>query len=129
MITLGGIDLGEGLVWQDEFSFNPVLQAIDYPLEANTQIVTQETKTIGKPFTLQATNDYGWLTRVQVEAIQALASQVNATFTLDWWGDIHTVMFRHHEPPAFQAEPIQYINNNQTPSEYYYRATIKLFSV
>ena len=76
----------------------------------------------GRPVTLEAEEDVTWLDRATVEALEAMAAQAGATFTLIWEAESLSVMFRHHDAPAIQFRPIW-------PHHDLFIGTIKLMSV
>ena len=126
MVALDALSLPSGLVWEDEFAFQPatqsVLRTLDGGLVVFSGILAQ-----GRPITLEARIDQGWLTRSQVEALAMMAGLPGQTFSLDFRNQIWTVMFRHHEPPAFEAESLIY-RNNPAPGDFY-TGRIKLMTL
>jgi hypothetical protein len=62
-----------------------------------------------------------------VEALSLLANSPGGTFTLELRGQAFQILFRHHEPPAFEAKPLFNLANPQ-PGDFYL-ATLKLMTV
>ena len=125
MIQLDTLVLPDGLVWSDEFAPSvpqTTLRTLDGSL-----VVFHGQHSAGLPITLESEADAGWLARVQVEGIAALAAVPGGVFTLLLRGQIHQVMFRHQEPPAFEAKPLIHRANPQAGD--YYLATLKLMTL
>ena len=88
----------------------------------------------GRPITLVAGQDFGWLTVDQVDAVQALADQETGVFPLMIGSDVFSVQFRHQDPPAFEAESLlgdldETSGPADDPATTFYTATIKLETV
>lgn len=126
MMALDGIALPAGLVWTDEFESRQVSQTITRTLDGSL-VVFYGAQTRGQPITLASEPDAGWLTRTQVEALALRAASPGGVFLLQLRGRLWSVLFRHHEAPAFQAIPL--INlANPSPTDFYL-ATLKLMTV
>lgn len=104
-INLGGLDLPSALVWLERYS--------------QTTVVANERRTIGGKLrispvklsaglfvTLEATEDHGWLTRDQVQALQEMASDPSAVYTLLFNGVSYSVTFRHSQAPTVSMQPL-----------------------
>lgn len=124
-ISLNGISLSPRLQWTDEFA-PQVVQTVKHTLDGGSvrfaQAVTQ-----GRPVTLAATRSAGWMRRPEILQLQALADQPNGQWTLDFHGTLYTVAFRHHEPPAFEAQALVPYATPGTDS--IYLVTLKLMTV
>jgi len=125
-IVLGGVTLSDHMVWEDEFIYASVAQSALRTLGGNIKIYSQQLNK-GLPITLVAATDQGWLTKAQVQSIQALANAAGATYGLTIGSDSFSVVFRHSDPPAFEASALDQIGA-QAPAGYY-TATIKLLTV
>jgi hypothetical protein len=125
-ITLGGVSLPDGMIWQDEFQQDMVAQTTLRTL-GGTLKVREQGLSGGRNITLAAIEDQGWLTRAQVEAIQPLTLEAGNTYTLVIGVQTFTVKFRHSDPPAFEATPLIY-RTTQVATDYF-TATIKLMTV
>ena len=121
MKQLGTLTLPDSLQWSDRDSFSPVIQATATTLGGGTAVFSQ-TRIDGRPVTLEAEDGITWLDQDTVEAIQAMAAQAGASFTLTWESESFTVMFRHHDPPAVDLNPIW-------PSYDLFTGTIKLMEI
>ena len=81
----------------------------------------------GLAITLESEPNAGWLTRAQVVAVKLLADSPGGVYTLNLRGQPFQVMFRHQDPPAFEAKPLVPVANPQ-PGDFYL-ATLKLMTV
>lgn len=102
MIQLAHVLLPAGLLWTDEFGWQPVAQAVDRALDGS-RLSFSSALTGGRPITLESGS---WLKYSDVQALQELASQPGATYALELRGVTYQVEFRHAEPPAFAAAPL-----------------------
>jgi len=125
-ITLGGIVLSPHLQWSDRHKHSSAKQSVIRTLGGGLAITAYQTFA-GRPITLNATRDQGWLLKGQVDSIQTMSDVVGATYTLNIHGDIFTVMFAHHTPPAFEATPL--LTKQIYTATDYYTATIKLLTI
>lgn len=102
---LGDVDLNVNMIWADEFDWQPVEASLEYSITGNPIIDAGE-KQAGRPITLQAADDSGWISRAAVRAVQAMSETAGATFPLllaD--GRLFNVMFRPGEVPI-SAKPV-----------------------
>jgi hypothetical protein len=126
MIQLETLLLPDGLIWLDEFDVQSVPQTTQRTLDGSL-VVFYGQYSAGVPITLASEPDAGWLTRELVEGIAALAAMPGGIFPLLLRGQTHQVMFRHQDPPAFEAKPLV---NRATPQPGdYYLATLKLMTI
>lgn len=126
MIVLDGISLPADLLWSDEWTSASVAQSVRRTLDGSLVVFYGGLRT-GLPITLETQPDAGWLTRVQVESLARLAASPGGIYTLALRGQAFQVMFRHHEPPAFEARPLVPLAQPQ-PGDFHL-ATIKLMTV
>lgn len=126
MTRLDTVALPDGLVWTDEFAAQTVAQTVRRTLDGSL-VVFYGQHSGGLAITLESEPDAGWLTRTQVEALKLRADSPGGIFTLELRGQVFQVMFRHHEPPAFEAKPLVALANPQ-PGDFYL-ATLKLMTV
>lgn len=126
MITLDGIELPTGLLWSDEFASARVTQTVHRTLDGSVVVFYGEVRA-GLPITLESESNAGWMTRTQVEALALRAASPGGVYTLTLRGQTLSVMFRHHDAPAFDARPLVPLANPQ-PGDFYL-ATLKLMTV
>lgn len=85
-ITNAVIELDDELYPSDEHEYSEIASTITYALDG-TMIVEQSIRRAGKPYTMQAPSDMGFLTRSTVNALKAERDKLGATFWLDYRAD------------------------------------------
>lgn len=86
-VTTGTIiELDDELYPSDEHEWSSVASNTKYALDG-TMIVEQSTRQAGKPYTMQAPSDMGFLTRSTVNALKAERDTLGATYWLDYRAD------------------------------------------
>lgn len=105
-IVLGGVTLSPSLLWEDRDSFSQVAQTTKRTLGGGL-VVYHQPLSGGRPITLTATEDTGWITRAMLDSLQSMALSAGSVYTLNLHGFLANVMFRHHEPPAVSFVPLQ----------------------
>ena len=86
-ITTGAIiELDDELYPSDEHEWSSLVSSTKYALDG-TMIVEQSMRQAGKPYTMQAPSDMGFLTRSTVNALKAERDKLGATFWLDYRAD------------------------------------------
>jgi hypothetical protein len=125
-ITLGGVALSDHMVWSDRDASSSIEQSLIRTLGGRAIIYTQQLEK-GMPITLEATQDTGWLTYAQVKATRALADVAGATYQLDFYGELHDVLFAHHSGDAFSFAPLSYrVEHDDTD---YFIGAIRLITI
>lgn len=71
--TLDTVQIPRSMVWVDEHDWTPVEKSIDYSI-TGALLVDVGVKQAGRPITLQAENDSGWIRRDVLHALHALAA-------------------------------------------------------
>lgn len=93
--TLGSITLPLDLIWQDEFSWNPIQQTQERTV-TGVLLVEQGVKQGGRPITLVGGESYGWCDRNTLLQLQsslspntakALTLEDGRTFQVIWDSD------------------------------------------
>lgn len=125
-ITLDGISLSPSLQWTDRYDHSPVLQETQRTLSGNL-VVWHSGINKGRPISLTATTDTGWFTGAMVTAIQAIAGVSGGQYTLDWHGEVFTVMFAHDAGSSVTFSPLLF-KVPQLDADYF-TGTVKLFTV
>lgn len=110
-ITTGAIiELDDELYPSDEHEWSSVVSSTKYALDG-TMIVEQSVRQAGKPYTMQAPNDMGFLTRSTVNALKAERDKLGATFWLDYRADGQVkrvkVIFDTTGDDAVTAKPVK----------------------
>ena len=119
--TLGSLTLPDQILWTDRYSWSPAAGQAQRTIAGSLALFTQSVSG-GRPVTLEAREGVAWLTQQQVDSLMAMAAQPGAAFTLSWEGELYTVRFAHHSPPAVELSPIW-------PLAAHYTGTIKLITV
>ena len=123
-LNLGGVALPH-LIWVDEYQVQDIAQSTKRTLGGGL-VVYEQNLIAGRPITLEATEDQGWLTKAQVESLRALEA-VATSYNLQVGGQNFTVIFRRDEGPAIEVTPIVFrINSEDTD---YFTGLIRLLTV
>ena len=125
-ITLNGVTLNDQMHWTDEWTYTQVAQESARTLGGRLKIYSQAL-TKGRPITLEAVDDQGWLTKTQVSSIQGLAEVAGATYVLVIDAQTFQVAFRHEDGVAFQANALVPRINSETTD--YFTCIINLVTV
>lgn len=122
--TLGAISLPSGMVWEDEFGWDKVQRSASYSV-TGALILDVGTKLAGRPITLTAEADAGWIRRGTLRALYELVEGDPAarhTLTLAD-GRSFTVTFAPDGAPIV-ATPIG--RPELPPDEWPYYITLRL---
>ena len=123
--TLATVQIPRGLVWVDEHDWTPVESATEYSI-TGALLVDAGTRLAGRPITLQADTDAGWMPRSTLLQLQALAAVAGATYALTLAdGRAFTTMFAPGQP--ITARPIA--RPELPASTHPYVATVRLIEV
>lgn len=98
--------LDADLLWDDEFTWAPVEQAVEYSL-TGALVVDTAARQSGRPITLRNEDDRsGWITRGDMAQLQSWAAAPGQQLTLTLRGTAYTVIFRHHGAGPFEARAL-----------------------
>lgn len=98
------LDLDPDLFWEDEFSWQPVEQALERSI-TGALVVDVGERIAGRPITLRPEDDRsGWITRATMAQLKTWASVPGQQLTLTLRSVEHRVMYRHQDR-AIDAEP------------------------
>lgn len=124
---LENIVLPVDMWWEDEFDYTPIGQNVEHNLDGSFAVEEDE-KLAGRPITLSGDIRYSWLTRQDVLAVYAMASEKLKVMTLTIAdGREFSVMFRHYTGKPISAEPV-FQRVPPLPDDEYY-LTIRLMEV
>lgn len=123
MITLDGISL-PNFVWQDEYGWIDVAEAVDYSV-AGSLVINTGVRSKGMPITLGG--DHAWLPRATIEALYQLARQ-NKSMTLIIGVKEYQVRFRYNDKPV-EIVPVLQMTPDTAGSDDLYQVTIRLREV
>lgn len=104
------IYLSDGLYPIDEHDWSAIAETRKYAIDG-TLIIEQSTRKAGRPYTLQAPDNMGWLPRRAVNQLKAERDKLGATFWLDYLadGDLRRVkvVFDNSGNDAITAKPVR----------------------
>lgn len=119
--------LDPDLLWEDEFVWAPVVQAVEYSV-TGALVVDVGRRQTGRPVTLRAEDDSsGWMTRADMAQLQAWADVEGQQLTLMLRGAARTVLFRHHDGGPFEARPVVHFAD-PAPTDWVI-ATLRLITI
>lgn len=125
-ITLGGVALSGSMQWPNKWAYAPVAQEVLTTLGGNAVVYSKALQG-NRPITLEAKEDTGWITHDMVTAIAAMASVPGSVYTLNFHGEVFSVVFAHHDGPPIDLRPLQ--PRAEPKPDDYYVGTIKLITV
>lgn len=105
-ITLGGVTLNKHIVWENRHEKTNVKQVVKETLGGGLRIFAAAS-TAGEIIHLQS-QESGWLTRAQIEQLEAIAKVPEAVYELVIGTDVHQVMFAHHLGAPVAYKPIAF---------------------
>lgn len=126
MIQLDSITLPPDLVWPDEFTAQGVAQVVKRTLDGGVLVFHQPLQA-GQSITLESSERHAWVKRSVMEELKVLADSPGLVMSLQLRGRNYSVLFRHNEGNAFEAEPIIPFAN-PSPDDYY-TVRIRLMTV
>ncbi|MDP4074200.1 hypothetical protein [Acidovorax sp. A1169] len=125
--TLGLVQIRRQMVWVDEFAWSPVEKTTEYSTTGALLVDVGE-RLAGRPITLQATDQHGWLARSAVEELRALAADPEGVYVFTHAdGREFTVMFAPDDPVS--AIPIQNTRPELPGDDYPYVTTVRLIEI
>lgn len=80
------IELDDEMYPSDEHDWSSVVSSTKYALDG-TMIVEQSVRQAGRPYTMRAPDDMGWLPRETVNALKSERDKLGSTFWLDYLAD------------------------------------------
>lgn len=122
---LNGIELPRGMLWVDEFNWSAVEKTIERSI-TGAQVIDAAARVAGRPITLEAVEDQGWIRRATLLAVRALADAPDGEYPLKLAdGREFTVQFAAEDP--IEAQPV---SRPELPeSTHPYVATLRLITV
>ncbi len=125
--TLGLVQIPRGMVWVDEFAWSPVEKTTEYSTTGALLVDVGE-RLAGRPITLQATDEHGWLARTVLQDVRALAADPEGVYVFTHAdGREFTVMFAPDDPVT--AVPIASTRPELPTDDYPYVATVRLIEI
>ena len=122
--------LPDDLLWLDEHSWSPTVASVSY-LITGALVVQTATRQAGRPITLAAAVDMGWVPRTTVLTLQAwaaipLSAQAGRFEITVSEARTFTVAFRHADT-ALEAEPVTGFPARDDTD--FYRITLRLMEL
>jgi hypothetical protein len=105
MILFDGITLNENMVWKERYQPSKVAQSVRRTLGGRPFIYVGALQA-GENITLEATVNYGWLTKTVVDQLMSRAANATGIYVLNFDSVNYNVMFRHVDAPALELEPL-----------------------
>lgn len=124
--ALGVLQIPRGMVWSDEFGWNPVEKSLEYSV-TGAALIDAGVRLAGRPITLQGEADAGWIARGGLVALQSLnaADPIGEHALVLADGRSFTVQFA--PGLAVEGKPLA---RPELPAENYpYIATVRLITV
>jgi hypothetical protein len=126
MITLDGVVLSGSLQWTDRHGYSFAEQERKVTLGGKSVFYSKALQG-GRPITLVATEETGWITKTMLDDLIVRASNPGLVYTLNFHGEVHQVIFRHEDSPALDFAPLQ--PRAQQLSTDVYIGTLKLITI
>lgn len=129
MTDLAGIALPDESFWMDEFDWTPIGQSVEIDITGGL-VVEYAPGRSGRPITVRAE----WITRAALQSLENLRdAETQDAMVLNLSGNrTFDVLFRHHEGPPIQVEPVverpDYSNASEDNPDYF-NVVIKLMEV
>ncbi|OLF36508.1 hypothetical protein BTW00_05320 [Psychrobacter sp. C 20.9] len=129
IVTGNVIILSDSLYPDAEHDWSSVVSNTKYALDG-TMIVEQSERKAGRPYTMQAPDSHGVLTRETVNALKSERDKLGATFWLDYLADGTVkrvkVMF-DTTGEAIEAKPVK--NTTSPELTDYYNVTLRFLEI
>lgn len=124
--ALGALQIPRGMVWSDEFGWNPVEKSLEYSV-TGAALIDAGVRLAGRPISLQGEADAGWIARGGLVALQALnaADPVGEHALVLADGRSFTVQFA----PGLAVEGKPLARPELPVDDYPYVATVRLITV
>ena len=125
-ISLGGVALNGEMLIRGRDSSHAVEQSTKRTL-GGSLVVFYSTLKLGQDLDLVASDSQGWITKAMVDSLLEMSNTPGGVYQLTVNGESRSVMFRNHEQPSFEAQPLVYRNNQEVGD--YYVCVAKLMTV
>lgn len=122
---LNDIELPRGMLWVDEFNWSALQKSVERGI-TGAQIIDVVSRIAGRPITLQAVQDQGWIRRDVLQSVLALANDPAGEYLLRLAdGRDFVVQFSGDDPVS--AEPLS--RPELPPDSHPYIATLRFITV
>lgn len=123
------LELHHDLFWSDEHAWHKVEQTVERSVTGALIIQHQERLDgKGRPITLEPYDDSSaWMPFATLAQLRNWAAVPGQVMTLTLRGVTYSVMFRHQDGSALDADPVVFYNS--VANEDFFRVTIRLMVV
>jgi hypothetical protein len=121
------LDLGDRLVWSDEYSWHPVKQSTS-PSTTGALLVDVGVLQAGRPITQEGAQSNAWITRATCDTLKAWAAIPAAEMVLVLRGTPHTVIF-DHERTGFEAQALWRLADGEHTAQEVFLPTLRFLEV
>ena len=126
-IILGGINLPDLVIGDEGLGRVPGVAMVETSI-INTPIVYVGEQASGFLIDLVGGEDWGWMSRDTIEAVNELSHSLEAVYDLQYEDDLYRVRFRLEDPPAVFGVPV-ITNPEKSSADWFKNVTIKLMEV
>lgn len=123
-LSLGAVTFDRPLVWANREDF-PELGQNRQRTVGGGQVVITGALAGGRPILLEARQDQGWITQAQLDALRAMAAQINSSWILIYGAETHTVEFDLQPGPALSFRSLGRPRTEPAATDYHI-GTIRL---
>ena len=120
------LTLPSDLLWIDRDSWSPVDQAVQTSVTGAT-ILDIGVRTNGRSITLAGDETHAWINYSTVQTLKTWAAIAGCQLTLNIHGESYSVVFRHHEKPAIDLNPI--VDYSSPDSSDWFAGQLKFMSI
>jgi hypothetical protein len=121
------LPLHPDLYWTDENDWHPVQQTVERAI-SGALIISTAALLAGRPITLRSFDESsGWVPRSTVDTLRNWAATPGKQLTLTIRGVSRTVIFRHQDGTAMEAEPV--VHYGDVEPQDFYRVTLRFMEV
>jgi hypothetical protein len=124
-ITLGNLTFTNKLYFDNEIEWTGIAESAEMTLGGGIVIYGGEVS--GRPIDLIGEEIRGWIKYSELKMLREMASESEATYSLNYDGDTYTVRFRHEDSPVLEMTPI--IRRVKYKNDDWFYGTIKLMEV
>lgn len=123
------LELDDGLIWEDEFSWSPLQTTYQYTL-TGAMVIQQGAKQAGREITLKGDDSMNWITRADLETLKGWAAIAGKVLLLQITslGGVtpYNVMFNLKANPI-EAKPV--LGHPTGLTDEYFNVTLRFLEV
>lgn len=120
------VTLPDDLIWTDRHAWSPVEQTVATSI-TGAALVDLGTRQNGRPITLSGDERHAWMTYAVVDQLKAWADVAGKQLTLTIGATSFDVLFRHHDRPAIDVNPV--VDFNTPDAQDFFFGTLKFMEV